>query len=64
MLTADCLVTFSGVGGSQNTWLSLSQIRELNLGHNDKPDYFSTKGFISFFKKENCLYQVSGRNSC
>ena len=41
------------------SWLSTAQVRELNLGHGDKPDYFSIKGFVSFFKKDNCLYQVT-----
>eukprot|EP00118_Oscarella_pearsei_P026443 m.309911 g.309911 ORF g.309911 m.309911 type:complete len:619 (+) comp48548_c0_seq1:47-1903(+) len=36
----------------------LSQIKGENLGHGDKPDYFSAKAMVVFFKKDNCLYKA------
>ncbi|XP_065830843.1 replication protein A 70 kDa DNA-binding subunit-like [Oscarella lobularis] len=37
----------------------LSQIKGDGLGHmTDKPDYFSARAMVVFFKKDNCLYKA------
>ena len=30
----------------------MTEIKEHNLGHGDKPDYFSLRGWVSFIKKD------------
>ncbi|XP_062499057.1 replication protein A 70 kDa DNA-binding subunit-like [Corticium candelabrum] len=36
----------------------LSQIKDENLGHGDKPDYFNVQATVLFFKKDNALYKA------
>ena len=38
--------------------LSLAQVKELDLGRKEKPDFFGCKATITFARKENCLYKV------
>ena len=47
-----------GGGGFTTTYLTLQQIRELDLGKKDKPDFFSCKALVTFVRKENMLYKV------
>ena len=54
MTDSVCVIT-GGVSG----FLTIDQVRELDLGHGDKPDYFNCKSTITFCKKDNCLYKVS-----
>ncbi|XP_065846817.1 replication protein A 70 kDa DNA-binding subunit-like isoform X2 [Oscarella lobularis] len=35
----------------------LSQIKSEGLGQTDKPDYFSVKAMVVFYRKDNCLYK-------
>ena len=42
-------------------FLTIQQVRELDLGHGEKPDYFNCKSTITFCKKDNCLYKVRER---
>ena len=39
-------------------YLTIEQVKELDLGHGEKPDYFNCKSTITFSKKDNCLYKV------
>ena len=45
--------------GQPTAFLTLGQVKELDLGRKEKPDYFSCKAGITFIKKDNCLYKVS-----
>ena len=44
--------------GGPASFLTIEQVRELDLGHGEKADYFSCKSTITFCKKDNCLYKV------
>ena len=44
--------------GQAAGFLTIEQVRELDLGHGEKPDYFDCKSTITFCKKDNCLYKV------
>ncbi len=48
----------------QTAFLTLSQVKELNLGQREKPDYFSVKASIVFVKKDNCLYKACPSAEC
>jgi hypothetical protein len=39
-------------------------VKELDLGHNEKPDYFNCKGMIVFARKESCLYKACPKPEC
>ena len=56
--TVCCLV------GIDAPFLILSQLKDLDLGHNEKPDYFCCKGTVAFCRKENCLYKACPSQSC
>ncbi|XP_062507948.1 replication protein A 70 kDa DNA-binding subunit-like isoform X2 [Corticium candelabrum] len=48
---------------SQQTYINtptklLSQIKDENLGHGDKSDYFNVQATVLFFKKDNALYKI------
>lgn len=45
-------------------FLILSQVKELDLGHNEKPDYFNSKGTVAFARKESCLYKACPSPDC
>ena len=44
--------------GQAAGFLTVDQVRELDLGHGEKPDYFNCKATITFCRKDNCLYKV------
>ena len=44
----------------QTSFLTLGQVKELDLGHGDKPDYFSCKAS----KSNNCLYKACPKFEC
>jgi replication factor A1 len=48
----------SGGGGQAAGFLTIDQVRELDLGHGEKPNYFNCKSTITFCKKDSCLYKV------
>lgn len=48
----------------QTAYLTLGQVKELDLGHKEKPDYFSFKGTIIFARKESCLYKACPNADC
>ena len=45
-------------------FLTFSQVKELDLGHSEKPDYFNVKAYISFAKKDGCLYKACPSQDC
>ncbi len=45
-------------------FLTFGQVKELDLGHSEKPDYFNVKAYISFAKKEGCLYKACPNQDC
>ena len=49
--------------GQPTAFLTLGQVKELDLGRKEKPDYFSCKAGITFIKKDNCLYKVRPPNT-
>jgi replication factor A1 len=57
-----------GGGGSgsvtQSNWKCLEQVREEQLGMNDKPDYFTTSGTITYARKENSMYMACSTENC
>jgi replication factor A1 len=63
-ITATSLSGQSSFAGGTQTYLTYTQIKQLNLGCQDKPDYFRTKGMIGFVKKDNCLYKACSSADC
>lgn len=53
-----------GGGGGPTSFLTLSQVKELNLGQKEKPDYFSVSASVIFSRKENCLYKACPTAEC
>ncbi|XP_014677373.1 PREDICTED: replication protein A 70 kDa DNA-binding subunit-like [Priapulus caudatus] len=53
-----------GGGGGPANWKTFMEMKTENLGHGDKPDYFSVKATAVFFRKENCLYQACPTEQC
>lgn len=51
-------------GGGPAASLSLAQVKELDLGRKEKPDYFSCKATVTFSRKENCLYKACPSPDC
>ena len=49
---------------SQTLWKTLEQVREEQLGFNEKADYFSTLATVTFARKENSLYQACLGENC
>ena len=54
----DSLFLFVFFPGQVAAFLTIEQVRDLDLGHGEKPDYFNCKSTITFSKKDNCLYKV------
>ncbi|XP_078080799.1 replication protein A 70 kDa DNA-binding subunit [Mustelus asterias] len=53
----------SFAGGSAN-WKMLLEVKNENLGHGDKADYYTTVGTVVYLKKENCMYQACPTAEC
>lgn len=54
-----------GPGGGGNTnWKTLTEVKNEQLGHGDKADYFSCVATIVYMRKENCLYQACPSKDC
>ena len=69
LLCCYCLVIASRVlsflpTAMQTAYLTLGQVKELDLGHKEKPDYFSFKGTVTFARKESCLYKACPGADC
>lgn len=54
----------SGAAGSATNWKTFGQLRTENIGHGDKPDYFTSKGTVIFLRKENSMYQACPTEQC
>ncbi|XP_062289081.1 replication protein A 70 kDa DNA-binding subunit-like [Scomber scombrus] len=52
-----------GSGGKMN-WKTLSDIKNQQMGHRDKADYFSCMATVVYVRKENCLYQACPSAEC
>lgn len=51
-------------GGFSTNWKTLSDIRNQELGHGEKADYFSCVATVVYMRKENCLYQACPTAGC
>lgn len=49
---------FCSLSGSNSNYKNFGSVKTENLGHGEKPDYFSNKATVVFMKKENCMYKV------
>jgi len=62
------LKSLSGAGGSGQGsgggYIPIALAEAGRLGTGDKPDYYNVKGFISFVKKENCMYKACATEDC
>ncbi|KAM3934090.1 replication protein A 70 kDa DNA-binding subunit [Leptodactylus fuscus] len=53
-----------GAGGGNTNWKSLLDVKNENLGHGEKADYFTSVATIVYLRKENCLYQACPSQDC
>ncbi|XP_044142942.1 replication protein A 70 kDa DNA-binding subunit [Bufo gargarizans] len=51
-------------GGGNTNWKSLLDVKNDNLGHGEKADYFTSVATIVYLRKENCLYQACPSPDC
>lgn len=51
-------------GGFDTNWKTFAQVVSENLGHGDKPDYFTTKATVMVLKKDNCMYTACPSENC
>lgn len=51
-------------GSMPTTWKYLDQTKDEKLGMGDKADYFSTKAYILYAKKDNALYMACPGENC
>ncbi|XP_043996851.1 replication protein A 70 kDa DNA-binding subunit-like [Gambusia affinis] len=56
--------TMSVSVGSKMNWRTLRDVKNENMGHGEKADYFSCVATIVFMRKENCLYQACPSSDC
>ncbi|XP_054907626.1 replication protein A 70 kDa DNA-binding subunit-like [Poeciliopsis prolifica] len=56
--------TMSVSVGSKMNWRTLSDVKNENMGHGEKADYFSCVATIIYMRKENCLYQACPSSDC
>lgn len=54
----------AGSGAKVDIWKSLSDIKDEQLGHGGKADYFSCVATVVYTRKENCLYQACPSEDC
>lgn len=50
--------------GSKTNWKTLNDVKNENMGHGEKADYFSCVATVVFMRKENCLYQACPSADC
>ncbi|KAM3601389.1 uncharacterized protein V6R79_012095 [Siganus canaliculatus] len=50
--------------GAATNWKTLSDIKNEQMGHNEKADYFSCVATVVYTRKENCLYQACPSADC
>ncbi|XP_059206988.1 replication protein A 70 kDa DNA-binding subunit-like isoform X2 [Centropristis striata] len=56
--------TRSAGSGSRTNWKTLSEVKEEDLGHGEKADYFSCVATVVYTRKENCLYRACPSADC
>uniref|UniRef100_A0A8C7XDA4 Replication protein A subunit n=1 Tax=Oryzias sinensis TaxID=183150 RepID=A0A8C7XDA4_9TELE len=50
--------------GSRMNWKTLSDVKNENMGHEEKAEYFSCLATVVYMRKENCLYQACPSADC
>ncbi|XP_042354869.1 replication protein A 70 kDa DNA-binding subunit-like [Plectropomus leopardus] len=50
--------------GAKTNWKTLSDIKNENLGHGEKADYFSCIATVLYIRKESSLYQACPSSDC
>ncbi|CAF0704338.1 unnamed protein product [Brachionus calyciflorus] len=53
----------ANIGGHSN-WKFLDQLKDEKLGMGDKADYFSTKAYVLYAKKDNSMYMACPGENC
>lgn len=59
-----------GAGGAQvgagnsSSWKYLDQLKEERLGMNDKADYFTSKSYVLYARKDNSMYMACPGENC
>ncbi|KAK5612981.1 hypothetical protein CRENBAI_003495 [Crenichthys baileyi] len=56
--------TMSRSIGSKMNWKLLSDVKNENMGHGAKAEYFSCVATVLYMRKENCLYQACPSGDC
>nr|XP_019952555.1 PREDICTED: replication protein A 70 kDa DNA-binding subunit-like isoform X2 [Paralichthys olivaceus] len=56
--------TRSASSGTKINWKTLSDVKNENMGHGEKADYFSCVATLLYTRKENCLYQACPSADC
>lgn len=50
--------------GTKTNWKTLSDIKNEQMGHGEKADYFTCVATIVFMRKENCMYKSCPSTDC
>uniref|UniRef100_A0A3P9IHH7 Replication protein A subunit n=1 Tax=Oryzias latipes TaxID=8090 RepID=A0A3P9IHH7_ORYLA len=50
--------------GSRMNWKTLSDVKNENMGHEEKAEYFSCLATVVYMRKENCVYQACPSADC
>uniref|UniRef100_UPI0037E8AE9C replication protein A 70 kDa DNA-binding subunit-like isoform X2 n=1 Tax=Semicossyphus pulcher TaxID=241346 RepID=UPI0037E8AE9C len=56
--------TRSASSGPKTNWKSLSNVKDEQMGHREKADYFSCVATVLYIRKENCLYRACPSQDC
>ncbi|TWW75009.1 Replication protein A 70 kDa DNA-binding subunit [Takifugu flavidus] len=56
--------TKSGGSGMRMNWKTLSDVKNENMGHGEKADYFSCVATLLYSRKDTCLYQACPSVDC
>lgn len=53
------------MGGNFNTqWMSFKEVRDQNLGHSERGDYFQACGTVLLLRSENMVYKACPLEEC
>ncbi|XP_044078682.1 replication protein A 70 kDa DNA-binding subunit-like isoform X2 [Siniperca chuatsi] len=64
-LDSQSLTETRSVGsGAKMNWKTLSDVKNEQMGHGEKADYFSCMATVLYTRKENCLYQACPSADC
>lgn len=53
-----------GAMGMRDQWKTMDRMKEEGLGQHDKADYFTTKGYVLYAKKDNSMYMACPGENC